>query len=284
MHAISGQAKELKEQIERVLRKEHEERFPNPLMKRARKSYIGVTLTNPERNATVGETTVRADEPALIQGRLWIWRYNEIWVMEYEHEKQRWRAVPASLPVGHLWDETRRVPAGGGAEIRTVLPARYKTTNDEGREVWRRTELRSRPCEWAGPNRRAVYTDGTNYFWLGKTVNDRDNRTVYEVELCPDSAHPRRGCPRYDQRRLVEDREVPAAETINLLLQTQRRVDSVTIDEKYIEVEADDLEEREVRGEEITIYTDSEGHEYEVDRSSEIVKDGAKTYLAVRGV
>jgi hypothetical protein len=75
-----------------------------------------------------------------------------------------------------------------------------------------------------------------------------------------------------------------STDTINLLLQTQRRVDSVTIDEKYIEVEADVLEEREVRGEEIMVYTDSEGHEYEVDRSSEIVKDGAKTYLAVRGV
>jgi len=75
-----------------------------------------------------------------------------------------------------------------------------------------------------------------------------------------------------------------STDTIKLLLQTERFVDKVTIDEKYIEAEADDLEEREVDGEELTIYADSEGHEYGVDTAGMIEKDGIKIYRAVRVV
>lgn len=75
-----------------------------------------------------------------------------------------------------------------------------------------------------------------------------------------------------------------STDTIGLLLQTERYVDKVTIAEKYIKAEADDLEEREVRGEKLTVYTDAEGHQYGVDMTGMIEQDGIKIYRGVRVV
>lgn len=77
---------------------------------------------------------------------------------------------------------------------------------------------------------------------------------------------------------------VPRPEIIKLLLQTERFIDKVTIDEQYIEAQADDLEEREVDGEGLTYYTDADGHEYGVDTEGVIENDGVKTYRAVRSI
>jgi len=172
--------------------------------------------------------------------------------------------------VGHRWSHSgERVPASGGAEIRSVLPIKYRAKNADGREVWKRTEVSPRPACWAGPDQRPAYRDGKDHFWLGKTVHDYDGRTMYEVEL---------------QSVFTGGSGGRSTETIKLLLQTQRFVDDVTINEKYIEAYADDLEEREVDGEELTFYTDSEGHEYGVDTAGVIEKGGIKIYRAVRCV
>lgn len=251
---MSVRAEELKKQIEKVLREESEAQNSNPLAKLARKSYIEVRLLTPERNAHYGMTSVRSDEPVLYENRLWFWYQNATWVLEYDAENQEWSAVEASLPVDC-------VPASAGAEIRSVLPIKYKTTDSEGREVWKRAEVSPRPAVWAGPSRRPAYQDGKEHFWLGKTV--------YEAEL---------------QSVFTGGSGGRSTDTIKLLLQTERFIDKVTIDEKYIEAQADDLEEREVDGEELTFYTDADGHEYGVDTAGVIAKNGIKTYRAVRGV
>lgn len=84
----------------------------------------------------------------------------------------------------------------------------------------------------------------------------------------------------------LQNIDVPVSrpEIVKLLLQTERFIDKVTIDEKYIEANADDLEEREVDSEELTVYTDAEGHEYGVDMAGMIERNGIKTYRAVRVV
>ena len=84
----------------------------------------------------------------------------------------------------------------------------------------------------------------------------------------------------------LQNIDVPVSrpEIVKLLLQTERFIDKVTIDEKYIEANADDLEEREVDSEELTVYTDAEGHEYGVDMAGRIERNGIKTYRAVRVV
>ena len=260
---LSGIAEDAKKHIEQVLREEYEAQNPNPLAKLARKSFIAVRLLTPERNAIGGQTSVRADEPVLIKGRLWIWRHNETWVMEYDAESREWSAVEASLPVNHPWDDTQRVPASGGAEIRSVLPIKYRAKNADGREV------SPRPACWAGPDQRPAYRDGDSHFWLGNTVRDYDGRTMYEAEL---------------QSVFTGGSGGRTTDTIKLLLQTQRFVDDVTINEKYIEAYADDLKERKVNGKELTIYTDEEGHNYIVDTAGMIEKDGIKKYQAVRTV
>jgi len=266
-HEISAQAHELKKQIEKVLREEHEAQNPNPLAKLACESYIEVSLLTRERNAHYGRTRVRSDEPILYENRLWIWYQNATWVLEYDAKEQEWAAVEASLPVGRWWHPDERVPASAGAEIRSVLPIKYKTSDGEGREVWKWTEVSQRPAWWDGPDRIPVYTNGTDHFWLGKTVYDYDGHTVYEAELQSVS------------RVSIGDL---TTETIKLLLQTQQKTNGATVAETYIEAKNDDLEKREIDGEELTIYKDEEGHEYEVDTEEMIDKDGVKTYMAVR--
>jgi len=266
---LSGIAEDTKKHIELVLREEYEAQNPNPLAKLARKSFIAVRLLTPERNAHYGMTRVRSDEPVLYENRLWFWYQDATWVLEYDAESREWSAVEASLPVNHPWDDTQRVPASGGAEIRSVLPIKYKAKDADGREVWRWTEVSPRPACWAGPDRRPAYRDGDSHFWLGNTVRDYDGRTMYEAEL---------------QSVFTGGSGGRSTDILKLLLQTQRLVDDVTINEKYIEVEVDDLKERKVNGKELTIYTDEEGHDYVVDTAGMIEKDGIKKYQAVRCV
>lgn len=282
---MSARAEELKRQIDTVLQEVYDAQNPNPLARLARKSYISVRLLTPDRRAHYGMANVRSDEPVLYENRLWFWYQNATWVMEYDAEDREWSAVEATLPVGRWSRSDEWVPASAGAEIRSVLPIKYKATNSKGQEVWKRTEVSPRPACWepicwARSCQRPIYRDGRddkNHFRLGKTVYDYDGRTVYEAEL-----------------QSVYEAELQSVfmggsggrttDTIKLLLQTERLVDGVTIGEKYIEAQADDLEEREVDGEELTVYTDDEGHEYGVDTAGVIERDGVKTYRAVRVV